>query len=225
MTAGAICSSGGYKGNNFSPTPITDCPVMTDPIAGRPAPPIGPCVSGTPLVVNGGTLALLPGNYCGGLHVTGGASVTLTPGEYIMSNGPLQVDSGSALLTSNAGIYLTGAGSTLYFDTDSTINLTAPTSGPLTGLMVYEDPAVPSRQQHVIHSVNAPNLHGTIYLPVNELYIDANANVAQASLFTIIISYRLHVEQGANLVLNSNYSSSPIPAPQGLGGGYPSLIQ
>jgi len=225
MTAGAICSSGGHKGHNFTPAPVDDCPPAADPIAGRPPPPIGPCVANSPVTVHGGTVALYPGNYCGGLHVTGGAIVTLTPGEYIVSDGPLLVGGGASLLTSSAGIYLTGTGATIEFHADSTINMTAPTNGPLAGLMIYEDPNVSSGQRHNIHSNNAPNLHGTIYLPVNELYIDANASVAQASTFTIIISRHLHVDKAANLVLNSDYGASSVPLPPGIGPGYPMLVQ
>lgn len=225
MQAGAFCSGGGHKGNNFTPAAVDDCPPMADPVAGRPAPPIPPCVVPAIGTINGATVALLPGNYCGGLHITGGALVTLTEGEYIISDGPLLVDAGSSLLTSNAGIYLTGAGATIYFDADSTINMTARSTGPLAGLMLYEDPSVASGQKHIIHSTNAPNLHGTIYLPVNELYIDANASVAQESTFTIIIARFLHIEKAANLVLNSNYGASSLPLPPGVGPGYPTLVQ
>jgi Flp pilus assembly protein TadG len=224
MTAGAICSVGGAKGNNFYPTPITDCPIMPDPLALRQAPPIGACVS-TNEVVSGGTLALMPGNYCGGLHVTGGAIVTLTPGEFVMSNGPLTVDSGSTLITSGAGIYLTGAGAVLSFAADTTINMTAPTSGPLAGLLVFEDHLASSGQSHTIYSNNAPVLHGTIYLPVNELYVETNGDVSKASAFTIIVAQTLHVNRAANLWLNSNYQLSNVPVPNGLAPGVPHLTQ
>lgn len=221
MTAGAICSSGGYKGS-FTPTPVTDCPVVADPLAARPAPPVGGCAY-TNHVVSGGTVTLMPGNYCGGLHVTDGASVTLSPGEYVMSNGPLKVDAGSSLTSNGAGIYLTGAGATLWFGDDTTLSLAAPTSGPMAGLLFYEDRNAPTGQVHYIYSDNAPKLLGTIYLPRNQLYVETNKDVSKASAFTIIVANSLYVSKSSNLWLNSDYKSASVPVPAGLNPGHPYL--
>lgn len=221
MTAGAICSSGGYKGN-FTPAPITDCPVIPDPLAARPAPPVGGCTY-TNQVVTGGTMTLMPGNYCGGLYVTAGATVTLSPGVYVMSNGPLKVDGGSSFTANSAGIYLTGTGATLSFGADTTINLTAPTSGPMAGLLIFEDRSAPSGQVHYLYSDNAPTMLGTIYLPRNQLYVETNKDVSKASAFTIIVANSLFVSKGSNLWLNSDYKSTSVPVPGGLNPGYPYL--
>ncbi|WBK00475.1 TadE/TadG family type IV pilus assembly protein [Methylocystis parvus] len=218
LSAGAICSSGGVKGK-FAPKPITDCPVVQDPLASRPAPSVGACAH-TNQIVSGGTLTLMPGVYCGGLHVTAGASVTLSPGVYVMSGGPLKVDGGSSFTTNGAGIFLTGAGATLWFGQDTTINLTAPTSGPLAGLLFYEDRDAPAGQAHYIYSDNAPTLHGTIYLPKNQLYVETSKDVSRASAFTIVVANSLFVSKASNLILNSNYKSSDIPVPGGLNPGY-----
>jgi Flp pilus assembly protein TadG len=222
MTAASICSGGGVNGK-FFPAPITDCPAIPDPLASRPAPSVGPCTY-TDLVVNGGTLALTPGNYCGGLYVTGGAFVTLTAGEHIMSGGKLKVDNASTLVTSGGSIYLT-AGATLWFGSDTTINMTAPTGGPLAGLLVYEDHNAPPGQVHYIYSNNAPVLHGTIYLPANQLWVETSADVSKASAFTIIVARSLHVDKAANLWLNSNYNLSNVPVPGGLKPGVPFLAR
>ncbi len=218
MTAGAICSSGGFKGK-FTPAPLTDCPVVPDPLASRPPPPVGGCTY-TNQVINGGTLTLMPGNYCGGLSVTNGATVTLSPGEYVISNGPLKVDGGSTFSTAGAGIYLTGVGATITFAQDTTISLTAPTSGPMAGLLIYEDRNAPTGQFHRIYSDNAPMMLGTIYLPRNQLYLETSKDVGQASAFTIVVANSIYVEKATNLKLNSDYKSSNVPVPGGLNPGY-----
>lgn len=223
MTAGVICSSGGAKGK-FTPSAITDCPAVADPLAARAPPTFGGCTY-TNQVVSGGTLTLMPGNYCGGLHVTNGASVTLSPGEYIISNGALKVDGGSSLTANSAGVYLTGAGATLFFGEDTTINLTAPKSGPLAGLLIYEDRNAPTGQVHYIYSDNAPTMLGTIYLPRNQLYVETNKNVSQASAFTIIVAHMLYVSKSSNLWLNSDYKSTTVPVPGGLNPGYSYLTR
>jgi len=68
MTAGMICSAGGKVQShnaNYSPAPTTDCPVLTDPLSSRPAPAVGGCDYNNK-VVDGLTVTLPPGVYCGG---------------------------------------------------------------------------------------------------------------------------------------------------------------
>jgi len=45
LKADLICAVGGNSGasDNYEPAPMSDCPTMTDPLASRPAPPIGSC--------------------------------------------------------------------------------------------------------------------------------------------------------------------------------------
>ncbi len=226
LTAGSICSSGGYFGPraNFSPTPVQDCPPIPDPLASRAPPPVGAC-DYTNLVIGVGTVALLPGTYCGGLYVTGGAIVTLTTGVYVMQAGQLKVDQGSTLNGQGAGVYFTGAGATISFAAASNINMTAPTNGPMAGLLFFEDRTVTVNQLHQISSDNASVLLGTIYLPQGRLLVDANSPVGQQSAFTIIVARRIALQAGPTLVLNSNYGATTVPVPNGLNPGVPYLTQ
>ncbi|WP_244936310.1 TadE/TadG family type IV pilus assembly protein [Methylobacterium currus] len=92
VTATRTCAVGGYQGGhaNFRPLPVTGCPTLKDPLAGRPAPPVGSCIAND-LALTDGTYTLSPGTYCGGLSIGGGAEVTLRPGIYVMKDGPLVV--------------------------------------------------------------------------------------------------------------------------------------
>nr|PPD44276.1 MAG: hypothetical protein CTY15_07465 [Methylocystis sp.] len=226
LTAGQICSAGGTLGiqASFSPLPQNDCPIVPDPLASRPPPPVGGC-SRTNEVIDGGTVTLMPGTYCGGLKATNGAIVTLSPGEYVMKDGPLTVDGGATLNASNAGVYLTGVKATLQFAANSTIKMTAPVTGPLAGILFFEDRAATPYQTHKLTSNNAPLLLGTIYMPQGILVVDANSPVAQQSAFTIIVARRLMLMAGPNLVLNSDYGSTNVPAPGGLTPGYSYLTK
>ncbi len=219
MTAAFICSGGGKAGagpGSFAPAPLTDCPLMPDPLGARPAPPYSGC-SFNNLVVTGGMTTLYPGVYCGGLTLTSAAKVTLASGVYIFQNGPLYVTGGSTLQGSNVGLFFTGSGAVVNFDTLSTINLTAPASGPLAGLLIYEDRASPAGQTHQIMSDNARNLLGTIYLPRGMLHVGANSPVADQSAYTIVVANQFSLSAGPTMVLNTNYSSTNIPVPDNLG--------
>ncbi len=66
-------------------------------------------------------------------------------------------------------------------------------------------------------------LTGTIYLPNGKLFINPNAQVAEQSAYTAIVSYQLELTEGPELVLNSDYGSTKVPVPgwyQGLKPGH-----
>jgi len=236
LRAGFICSAGGKvntKNTNYSPSPQTDCPVISDPLAMRQPPAIGSC-SFTNQVVDGGLATLSPGVYCGGLRITNGARVTLAPGIYVIKDGPLLVDDNAEVEGANIALYMSGAGANIIFEEETTVNLSAPKDGPLTGILIFDDPsgaAAPidkknyksytkqnkSPREHLILSDNARTLLGTIYMPKGRLIVDATKPVADRSAYTVLVVQQLDLYSGPNLILNTDYSGSEIPVPQGLG--------
>ncbi|SFU84339.1 Putative Flp pilus-assembly TadE/G-like [Methylobacterium sp. 174MFSha1.1] len=98
LSAMKACAVGGYAGTSqhYQPVPITGCPAIKDPLAGRVAPPMGHCINdhrNRPFVVESGSTTLTQGVYCGGLILKPGANVRLEPGVYIIKDGPLVVGS------------------------------------------------------------------------------------------------------------------------------------
>ena len=227
ITAALICSAGGVsKGTGgMSPAPQTDCPAIPDPLAARAQPAVGACAA-TNLVIRSGTQSLNPGVYCGGIRVTGGASVTVNPGTFIIKDGSLTVDNNSTLTGTDVGFYFTGAGAKLNFAGGAnTISLSAPVSGLLAGLLFFEDRSVASGQIHQILSDNARTLLGTIYLSRGRLRVASNAPVADQSAYTVIVADMIELSEGPNLVLNTNYGSTTVPVPDGVGPGVVALQQ
>lgn len=233
LQAGLICSAGGKvktKNSNYAPEPKTDCPVMPDPLAARQAPTNFTCTA-TGKVVDASYETLQPGVYCGGLKITNAANVTLNPGTYVIKDGPLIVDGGSSFTGSGVSIFLKGSGANLTFATASTISLTAGKTGPLAGLLIYDDPtgtsapelsgkhAKPDKspREHSILSDDARMLLGTIYMPKGRLIIDATKPVADRSAYTVLVVQQLDLYDGPNLVLNTDYRASDVPVPEGVG--------
>ena len=168
---------------------------------------------------------LNPGVYCGGLTILGKSKVKLNPGVYIIHNGLLKVSGTASMSGKNVGFYLSGTLTLMFFDSGSTIDLTAPADGPLAGILFFEDRnALPLRIHH-IGSNNARNLVGTIYLPLGILFIDANAPVADNSAYTALVVRSLQLSKGPKLVLHSDYKSTNIPVPDGLISGQAVLTQ
>src|SRR5689334_18358285 len=210
LKAGYICTVGGKTAAtnaSFTPQPTTDCPSMPDPLANRPTPSDGPCRYLAKIIL-GGSETLQPGVYCGGLVITLGANVTMAPGVYVIKDGPFLVNGNSTLTGNNVGIYLKGLDSNLKFDAATTISLTAPKDGPMSGLLIYDDPSgasallnvlinplvagkytklLSSPREHLILSDNARMLLGTIYMPKGRLIIDANEPIADKSAYTVLV--------------------------------------
>lgn len=222
VKAAFICSSGGVQGGGFSPAPELDCPPAPDPLSSRPAPKVGGCTK-TGFVANGGIRVLFPGVYCGGLKLTGNAVATLIPGEYIIKDGPLVVDNGAILTGVGVGFYLTGSNATFDFDPTTTVNLTAPIAGSLAGMLFFEDRSA-AESTHRMLSRNAPVLLGTFYLSQSLLQVGApggpgllSAVVGALSAWTIVVARRVSINDKLNLTLNTNYSGSQVPVPDGVG--------
>lgn len=231
MSAANICSAGGVSVPNkasVEPTPITDCPPTKDPLANRKPPASGACVA-TKLAVKKDAV-LEPGTYCGGLKITNSAVVRLKPGIYVIKDGEFRVGGGAALSGENVGFFFSGADAVFRFEKQSTIDISAPKTGPMAGLLMMEDPALTasstedteegddSVRHHKITSDDARNLLGAIYLPKSVLLVDASSSVAAESPWTAIIVGRLRLSGGPALVLNGDYADSDIPVPNGIVG-------
>jgi Flp pilus assembly protein TadG len=255
--ADTICSAGGYVGvrANFAPPPQTGCPVIADPLLGRANPPVGACTS-LPFPFNllplnkiqtiDQSVTIEPGTYCYGLQIKKSAVVTMKPGIYIFNNGPLIVKDKATLNGVDVGLYFVGDKAGLLFDKDTTVSLTAPTTGEMAGLLMAEqttvtnplDPALlanaidlgvtipptpaplgqskPMRTYRII-SNNARTMLGTIYLPAGRLVIDADKPVADQSAYTVVVAQQVNLYEGPNLYLNANYDATSVPVPKGVG--------
>lgn len=252
VTSMQTCSAGGYKAStsaNFQPrVPVTDCPKQADPLADRPAPPVGLCLVPSLLKLVGVTRTLNPGTYCGGLVIDKGARVTLNPGVYVIKDGPLIVgpaksgddddddddgdddDSTSAstgyLRGTGVGFYFTGtvkpekqSGKTvaMRFEKNSVVEITAPTSGPMAGLLLHENRTSVADRRFEVLSDSARKLVGTIYVPRGIFSVDATQSVADQSEYTAVVTRRLELSKAPNLVLNTRYGDTNVPVPDGLG--------
>lgn len=219
LTASMICTAGGKDGGraNFMPSPMTDCPTFTDPLAGRPEPVAGACDSSLPTRVTS-SRRLSPGTYCGGLEILDGAVVELDPGIYIFKDGRFRVGEGASVTGQGVGFFMTGTGAVVRLEQQSTINLAAPNAGAMAGLLFFEARNQPTSGVHNIFSDNARNLLGTLYLSRGRLHVDANNPIADQSAYTAIVARMLTLHGGPHLVLNTNYDLTDVPVPEGIKG-------
>ena len=221
LTAELTCSAGGARdnGGNFNNTPVTNCPKVADPLATRPPPSVPAYCDHNNFTLNGknASTTLLPGTYCGGITLGANVAVTLSKGVYIIKDGPLSLGSNASLYGRDAGFYFTGDGAEFSLESGSTVDLEAPETGPLAGLLFYQDRGAKEADFH-LRSNKASVLVGTIYLPNGNFIIDTDSKVADASAYTAIVSRTLTLVRKPNVVLNTDYSATDVPVPAGIGG-------
>ena len=120
--------------------------------------------------------------------------------------------------SSKGSAKLTGTNVTLIFDKtsklkaegSSKLNLTAPTSGSMAGMLLIapQDNA----KTFALESAAVDRLEGVIYMPGAELVVQGG-RINEASKWTISITKSLTVKLGAELVIASDYAGSTIPVP------------
>jgi len=187
----------------------------TDPLSHVVAPSFEECdYRNIPIKV--GKTTLKPGVYCGGIIALGDPEITLEPGIYIMKNGPLVLGGQASLKGENIGIYFTGSNSVLNLGVSSKIALTAPIDGPMAGVLFFEDRNAPFNNEFIIRSGNAQLLEGAIYLSKGKFVADAAAQIGQKAKWTALIANKIEMRNSAALVMNSDYSGSEIPVPEGV---------
>lgn len=198
------------NGGSYTPTPTTGAPTMPDPFqaeitAGTLSTPTKPATSSTCCNPVGGATTLQPGYYSSDLNFNGsGYTVTLNPGLYYFDGG-----------INVGGVTLNGTGVTIYLangqlnmNSASTINLTAPTSGPTAGLVIWQ-PASNTSQMNLDSASNS-KWGGGVYLPGAQLTLNGGST---ASGFGMIVAQ--------SVMLNSAISLSCTLMPGGVcpGGG------
>ena len=180
-------------------------------------------------------LTLLPGTYIGGIDISGSGPVTLTAGVYYMQGGGFSVSgqgnvSGTGVTIINAP---GGDGDTIGVSGQGSLSLTAPTSGPFKGVVLFQDPNSSNSIQFTGQA--SVTLAGVAYVPAAEVSIDGNANVtinpgpgtaaAPPPILGALIAYDLKVDGNGVLTINPDDPPSVVsPAvvlatPSSAGGG------
>jgi len=206
VTATSIAVTGNVTGCCYSPTPQTGVPPEPDPFAQRAAPVFSGC-DYTKFKVTGGTKILTPGVYCDGIDITGGSTVTFSPGLYVLNGGGLSVSGNSTLNGTGVTFYNTASGSNAYKPVSisgGTIGtLSAPTSGPMEAMLFFQDRGIRSSQTNTISGGSTLNLAGAVYFLTTPLNFsgnssgDADYTILVASLITFTGASRLNADYGS----------------------------
>ena len=222
VQAAAVRTVGAASGT-ISPAPITDAPAIPDPFASLPINVPTSC-SDQGIQVQHGIQTLNPGVHCGTILVKGSASLVLNPGEHYFLNSSFDLRGNASI--SGTDVVLVFSGTTaLQFKGNASLSFDGRQSGPYAGFVIVTDRSYSGTFE--ISTDSAHRLHGTIYVPNGNLLVSGSGNkVADQSPWTVVVAKTLTTDGSADLLINSQYSSSSVPVPSGVGnsgGGTPHL--
>jgi hypothetical protein len=179
--AGSSTVSGGSTINNLT----NKCTTVPDPYAGTIAKPtVGSCT------VNGktylGTTGLSPGTYCGTFNFSGTGNLNLAAGLYILNGTNWNLNSGWTINGTGVTFYFVTSASYIQFNSNVTVNLSAPTSGTYANILMFE-PAGLSTSSFAIDGTSTSHLlQGVIYLPSRNITFNAASNVTSDTLTLVV---------------------------------------
>ena len=179
VSASKICVTGGYKGNGFSPSPQTSCPVLPDPLASMPEPtqPSANCVAPP----SGGTMASNC-TYTGNVTING--NTTLQSGTIYFHNATVTFGASAQISGSNVLLFF-NSGSSFDFSGASSISITPASTGNYAGVAIFQSRSTPVSTVDKVWGNGTLSLGGTIYAPSSQLALGGN------STLTISVGYAI----------------------------------
>jgi hypothetical protein len=185
LTAGFVGVVGGTGGNHIdsTPQPTLGIPQTSDPLAGVITPPTynaasctaAPTAGKKATTVTWGSAAGGITCYSGDVVVGKNITVTMDPGMYVFT-GTLDFSGGGTLNGTGVTIYIPPGG-TLGGggNGNTTLNLTAPTSGAYSGVVMYQN----ASNTNTISFNGTPivGLTGIVYAPGAELDLSGNTTM------------------------------------------------
>lgn len=222
MAAQSVNSVGGVFGSSSITATngiATGTSAAPDPYA-NVTPPAQPSGCDQTNYATHSTVTLSPGVYCGGLNLGASANVTLQPGTYYITNngstaGSLTMAGSASLQGSGVTLVFTGSGtkySTATISGGATVNITAPASGTLAGIVVYGDRNTPTGTVYKFTGGAGQYFGGAVYLPKGALNYSGGASSANGC--NEVIADTISFTGATNLAINcSGYGTQTIGVP------------
>jgi len=194
ITAKSIAIVGGTStsgSTSLQPTPVTGIAPVSNPLSYLQAPSYSSssCLA-DPHVTSSMTLgpAVSGGTVCyNGLTISGSGALTLNPGVYVI-NGGFSASGSGTITGSGITIYLAAPSGALSLTGSGALNLTAPTTGPYSGILFFEDPK--DTQQMKIAGSTGSTLTGIFYAPLATLSLTGSSG---ATFNVDLVTYALSI--------------------------------
>jgi len=165
-----------------------------------------------------------PGVYCGGITFTATTNVVFKPGIYLLYNGGLNTSGSMVGTGTGVAFYLTGGSGTssicstwgVNLTASTNLTVTAPTSGAMAGISIYQDQSEPTGSIPETLSGNSTiNFTGVLYFGNQNVTVSGSSE-NQSAGWTAMVAYTVNYNGYSTLYLNSGYSGSSVPIPSGM---------
>jgi hypothetical protein len=210
LTALRNCVVGGFSQglSNTVPAP-ENCDPRADPFADL-APYTKPTCDFTGFKRGGGAHTLAPGVYCGGITLSGGPTVTLQPGEYVIRDGPLTMSGGGSMSGTDVVFVVEGTG-TVNLSGGGSYNLIGRKSGDFAGFLFFQRPTASPGATAKMTGGGALYYEGVIYFPTQKVEVSGGGTTGTPSPFTAYIAQSFLYSGGGEL--NIEYDKTKITIP------------
>jgi hypothetical protein len=164
-----------------------------------------------------GSQTLTPGLYCDGLTVKQ-QTVTLQSGVHVFRDYELYVQSQGTLKSEPGGsvtiIFTGGPGARFVNQAGANVDVTAPSSGLFSGIVMAQDPATIPTSNNTITGGGFMEFDGILYFPKQPLYISGNGDIAADSPQFAILADTIDIEGNGTLYIHiaSDAPGSGLPA-------------
>ncbi len=226
VSASRICARGRVSSlGRFTvkPEPQGDCPLVSDPMLEWQLPEIKDCTFKIEGWVTQTTAQLDPGVYCGGLRVDA-KNIFMSPGLYVIKDGPLVLRGASKISGKEVGILMSGGESRLDIDGKSQVELAAAKEGAMAGIVIAAArDALP--QHSSITGRSDLKIGGVIYLPTHKLTYWGESDTRAASPVTTIIANTISIGGESFLEVKNDKSKAKYAPIVATAGGTVRLIE
>jgi len=199
ISAGGVSATSGLTMTECD-SPVTEAPPVGDPFRKTAAPALtGPCM-------NDNGAHLTPGRFCNGMNLKN--NVNLAPGVYVIEGGDFRVNANANITGSGVTIYL-ASGSHVNFNGNAEIKLSAPTSGPYSGMLMFGSRT--GTGTNIVNGTAASQLTGALYFKSQKVQYNGNFSGANGCTQVVAAS----IEWTGNSTIKADCSSlgmNSIPA-------------
>jgi hypothetical protein len=183
-TPGTVQTTDGLTQDNCR-KPIDHANVVEDPYADLDPPSVtGPCAPTNSF--GGPPTATYTINaeyrFCGGLALQ--RNITMEPGTYVVDGGVFQINSQAVVNGTGVTVYLTN-GAVAQINGGAEVDLTAPTSGPYAGMLLWVDPD----NGYDVHEMNGganQYFTGVVYAPEGHVSFSGNNETSSDKCIQIV---------------------------------------
>ena len=155
-----------------------------------------------------------PGIYCGNTLVENGATANLQSGTYVFKK-EFEVNSYGTVTGSGVLLFFKGSNAYMIVNSDSTLNVSAPTSGTYAGILIFQsrDSDSSSAPPFIVNSDSSSKFEGTIYMPNGTLKVNSHFTANTLASYTAIVARAMILNSYGTLQMRSDYDgSTPFPS-------------